>query len=260
MSTESKLLIAHKLETSKVFQGVVERAFKIGKAQIFISETEKYNNPLDKQGNLIPDYEARRPFDVEGHSCSDIHGFFNINVFSMDFIRSIGNWLQESFELRSVSFFLETVPFFMPWNQWVWTVDSMRLAAQEVIERRERQRMWKMGDRTTKSIIRVMKQSEEQAKSLSREAMKEILLADGNIQISTGIFVNQNDPTVFSVDETLYAFDLKDGWSNQKLCSIIGEWFWFMGYYFPIEEVKNTDDTQPLKRFFNRLFRKNNDH
>jgi hypothetical protein len=259
MTTPNPQVQAYKtLHESKVFLGVLRRARKIGKVQYFVTEVEKYNHEYGQNWELIPDHQSKRPYDVEGHCCSDIQGFYDgPNLLTLsgiwDFISGIGGWIKDSVELRSWSFFFETIPFFMPWGQWVWTIDSLQITAQEIIEHEERDRLWETGDRSTKALMKVMDESRSKALKLSHDELMELLKKDGYIQMSNGIFVTPQDPTVFCVDETVIPFDLKDGWSNWMLGKILREWFRDFGHPFPVSEAHTHDEPQKLKHFLKQF-------
>jgi hypothetical protein len=45
------------------------------------------------------------------------------------------------------------------------------------------------------------------------------------VRLSPYLWVNKHDPTVFVLDEDLVPFDMKSGWSEEAMCTVIQEWF-----------------------------------
>jgi hypothetical protein len=58
-------------------------------------------------------------------------------------------------------------------------------------------------------------------KFLSDDDVKLHLESIGFSEISEGIWVSSKDPGCFFVDESVYGFDMRDGWSSNNLAGLL---------------------------------------
>jgi hypothetical protein len=238
------------LQNNRVFQGIMRRAYKLGAVEIYITGVEKYDHEYSPQGEWVEskDHSDGSLYDIEGHSWTDIHGFFDLSILSLSdwssYFRAIGVWLKDSWELKSLDFAIKTLPFFMPWSQWMWTVCSFDSAKHDAAEAEILDPLYEGDLRPNdQEFLEAHHKAEERRKTMTDEDAIKYLESNNYVQLREGIYVSTIDPTNMYVNESLprFAFNLKDGWSNSMIGHIIGYWLRAVGHG-SIDAVEVSED------------------
>ena len=216
------------LAKNKLLQAVLARAKKLNTLEISIDVPESYN--LDP--NTM----------VEGVSNADISGYFDLNFFNPKdwwlFTKAICSWVYESVEYRSTTYMKNTNPFSFPWDNWVWTIHTLDLP-KDTLARKRAKKVCPVieSDFSNGGSIKVanyFKEIENQRALLTRKEIMAELLEDFHPLYSsdksiTEIYVSKFDPTVICVDNGIFPYDMKHGYSYARVTEIMERWLELIG-------------------------------
>jgi hypothetical protein len=127
-------------------------------------------------------------------------------------------------------------PFQTKDERWIFVIDSLSSTITEIsYNMAEDEMARKLGykDRIThykktKKIFSyddVLKLAKEIEKNKKEQILLEMEKEIGIIKVSDHIWINEADPGVMIIDETLIPFDMKNGWSPDQLAQIVEIWF-----------------------------------
>lgn len=230
-------LIKAALRDHRLLQAALLRAKKVGYFWYYAHGAEKYNHADSQEPH------ADGSFDVEGYCSEDIDAAFTLRAWHPEdvgaFFSTLWTWLKDSVELRSLSFAAETLPFGFPWRAWAWTVNSVDCALNEAADELARDRaQMEHGSHWSQAKYDCYKRYvAEYRQSLTRKKAMKALETNGDyVQVSEEIWVSASDPTVFYCDDLLVPYDLKDGWSAEKIGYILS--LWSLAVDLPVMEFK----------------------
>lgn len=228
---------------NELLDAVIARAKKTKKLDIYITGAEQYNWPDPKTGYETQVGPRENGFyDVEGHTWTDIDGYFSINPFKWNdlkrYVKNIGSWVKDFFELftfkspgPALQFAWSTMPFRFTWQSWVWTVEAMETIKDDLI--------WdKMeaihGEKMSRMIRQDYKKFREEEIKIDATITRQDLIEYANqnyYRITPYMWVSKSDPTVILIDQVLRPYDLRNGWSNLMISTIVWEWLQIVGEY-----------------------------
>jgi hypothetical protein len=226
-----------KLQESRLFSAVIERANKKKRLDIAMTGSEKYNWPDPATGI---EKEPSDHYDIEGHTWTDVDGFTTVYLWRWQdlkrYVANIFSWVVDVWDTFSIRYPLialkfgwETLPFHITWEQWVWTVESLAVAKSDLVE----DKIATAHEKDWRQFIRspgYMKEYQKVEDATHRQEV--IAYADKEyLKITDFMWVGRHDPTVILVDEVRRPFDYKDGWSDLMITSIIWEWAHIVGDY-----------------------------
>lgn len=231
--------IKHKL-LSKIKGRIPDLVEKQDKVEVTITGLEKWNFPRRVEGVFMQNPPCKKAgiYDVEGHAWTDVilhkkreltngsdlkslwQDIKNVakEIYSLWFEPSskvvpwkIKHWKTNFlFTLRLI----KTISIFE--SSWVWTVQSLSVLKDDIVDE-----MMVNSEETDKcSALAAV----ELGLNLTR---KDILnyLNKHYIKINGFMWVLQSDPTCIAVDEYAVSYDLKDGYSNYEIISVLEIWF-----------------------------------
>jgi hypothetical protein len=239
---------------------VLERAYEVGFVEIYPIEETKWNYGSWNKELLKPRNDGS--FDVEGHSSSDIYAVWDVRWWErrhwhslkeslIDYLKEVVDFLRYEFfhfliknrryALISFEKTLFNNPFKIRQEGWVWIVDSLssamdfaayQLADYSIPNEHNHEKVVRLADE--------LMETEEGRKKVFDHMIKESNL----VKVTDYMWVNENDPTCFVVDEKIIPFDMKDGWSPEMLAEIISEWYGIFYGFDPIVKIKNNRGSQ----------------
>jgi len=220
---------------------VLERAYEVGFVEIYPIEETKWNYGSWNEDLLKPKEDGS--FDVEGHSSSDIYAVWNVRWWErrhwhtikdsvMNYIEGVKEFVINDFKFwirkeprylfKKMRNWLFINPFKIRQEGWVWVVDAlssaMDSAAYELAEdlmpnELNHEKVVKLADE--------LMSTEEGRKKVFDYMVKQY----GLVKVTDYMWVNEDDPTCFVIDDNVIPFDMKDGWSPEMLADIISEWY-----------------------------------
>ena len=204
-----KLLIKDRL-----FRKILDYVGSEGWLDLEIDSVEKYNQDGTTEGD--------GPFCTEGHKSVDINASYHIKPFSNPsdakaLAEATWSWLADSWEFKSWRFFTKTCPVKFTWTQWIFTVDSFDSFRRDVASTHSDARMLRFNG-NYKAFNALVS---EIAEGLGENEIHHYLLKNNHIALGSGMYANLSDPTCFVMNERFQGFDLKDGWSHNKITSIV---------------------------------------
>lgn len=237
----------------------------IGKQKNIIASVtgmEKWNFPRRVDGVFLNDPPCKIPnvYDIEGHAWTDVVLHRKLSFTSFSDIKYLWNEFKEiSKDIYKI--WTEKSPKVIPWklsfwktnivysfkllktvdlyqSKWTWTVQSFSVLKDDIIS----EMMIEHGHDSNKCTALT---EVELGLKLTR---KEILtyLNKHYIKINGFMWVAKTDPTTITVDQHTVPYDLKDGYSNLEILSIIESWFLelFLKNVSIVESTKNIHDTK----------------
>lgn len=227
MKIELKALKERALRNKRL-QGSLERANRLGYFEVFTYECEKYNHEeWDETGNRIE--KSTDVFDVEGHCCADFSGLYSPSFVSM--IRAIWEWAKED------KFNWKLNPFKMPWSGWIWVIDSLESEKSALVDEWADETNALPDDYKSEEFSKACKErikvEDKLYKVVTKDQVRNYLdsKTENYYKVNDFMWVNLVDPTCFVIDEAVFPFDLKDGWSSKKCAFLIGRWLESMDIY-----------------------------
>lgn len=251
------LLKTGKEEKFKRTDLILERASKTGFIEIYPIECTKWNYHEDGRDAELPKDDGS--FDVEGHSSSDVQAVWEVRWWEPrhwhTIISSIKQYLEgvKEFVIDDFRFWIRKEPKYLlkkikDWllvnplkveqEGWVWVADSlsssMKSAAYDLaddIVAREEGFNGSTDKFTRTRKINDIKKVQAKADELmsTEEGRQEVFLymtEEGNlVKVTDHMWVNEEDPTCFVIDDNFIKFDMKDGWSPEMLTRVISYWF-----------------------------------
>jgi hypothetical protein len=250
LNEKSKKIVVDNLPylAVRVYEEAVENCFL---SKIFITGFEKWNYGKFVNGEWVdsPD-PINGIYDVEGHSWTDICAFFKLNLFKT---RDLKIFLKQTVELMTDIFYLwffktKKVTPWLPkfWKDnfkttinliknanlmqkdWVWTIEALSVFKSDIIEIKISEMSLPDGECIYKVQWDDKKRYIEYWKEIEKGITRAELLKQLNekyIQLNEYLWVSKNDSTSIIVDDTLYPFDMKDGFSNKQITKILEVWF-----------------------------------
>lgn len=166
---------------------------------------------------------------VSGHVSSRREGFWAEDIDGY-YIPTIKNWIlsniesiKEAYREKDLKNILNYINFSTKWSQWAWTIDSIKSVKYEIAFSYYRMNSSVIPDDVFNKIT---------------DLEINLYLNKNYNKLNDIIYVGIHDPSVFLVDERIFSFDLKHGWSKAKLEEIMSLW---------IKAVTNLDIKSKLK-------------
>lgn len=226
-----------KLNDNRLWQAVRRTAkCKKGRLHISINSLEKWNyDTWDSDGTLIEPLPGH-PYDVEGHSSCDVYALHGPHFTQFGdywrILKSLYKWAIETWEFGKIYY----NPF-SPWVSWVWVIDSLETEksgmAEEIADREcpyepdpAKEGEFRVVSLSEREINSLRKHNEYRQKIEDRLTLEDVRahLEITHTKINDFLWLSKEDPTCFTIDETIVPFDLKDGWSNATIAKLIGYW------------------------------------
>lgn len=226
--------------------GIIERAVQLAKKnkilEYRIDAPERYNHYDPIAGGQSDHAGDVGRYDVEGHRSVDvlmpiklclyrpadilfyIRDLFNFfTVTASVFVDCLGLPLKDSVS-NTYAFAKETFPTLSN-KKWYWTVtindmDTLKeWTADDMAEK-----FLKESDQ--QSLRYIEKLAELSQKIVTSITVKEAISHNYRdlIKIDNGIWALRSDIGMIFVDDARYAFDLKDGWSDERIGTILSDW------------------------------------
>lgn len=225
--------VKRNLAEHKLLQLAVKTYKKDGFLEISNHACEKWNYPVFLSDCTdIEKPKADGSYDVEGQSSCDITVRLRRNFLTLSFVGEIlkyFNHLIKAIDFNDFKFLVKAHPFKRYFTAWLWVVDSFKVSRIDYAEKILQ--ITKPGLLLSKSYEAWSEELEVIKSKISDVDLALWLSSEGH-KISASIYLNGNDPTVFSVNERYMPFSLKDGWSNEDMKIIISLWFRKLNYDF----------------------------
>jgi hypothetical protein len=236
---------------------VLERASKTGFVEMYTMECTKWNYPDNGKNTELPKEDGT--FDVEGHSCSDIQAVWDVRWWErrhwhtikdsvINYLEGIKEFIIDDFKFwikkepkylfKKMKDWLFINPFKVQQEGWVWVVDSlsasMKSAAYELADDliSIEQGFESSIERFTRTgkINEVKKVQARADELMATEAGRHqvflhMVKEDNLVKVTDYMWVNENDPTCFVIDDNFMPFNMKNGWSPEMLTKVISYWF-----------------------------------
>ena len=192
----------------------------------FPSVTESYSQESEEKEGP--------PWDVEGSSGTDVYAEWKLRWWHpqdwVDIFRSLSECIEFGFKTNPLKV-----------EGWVWVVDSLEIAKSDMAEKLAAQKV----DYYTDGRIdrdKFKSYSEEIDKILPTITKDQLIvfIEETCTRISKEIWVQNNDPTCFIVDNDLVPYDLRDGWSHAMVRKLVKKWLEALGYYNKVYLKKET--------------------
>jgi len=229
--------IRKKLEKNIVFLKCIEKARKSDYFDIVSNTMEKWN--FDSDIN-----HPNGHYDVEGHKWIDIFLKYNYNLLNpKDLFHYLKNiFLNHSFKLNL--------------TKWSFVINSFDIMKHDLANEKAESLVPLnltssiFSENKDGRIVIDSKNNEELIDDYTIEYLKQYnkiqkselirYIYEDYFKLSDEIYIGINDPTLIVADEDYIKFDLKDGWSNKKICYIIQKYLFALSYYY-IVRIKNDD-------------------
>ena len=236
---------------------VLERSAEIGYVEIYPIECTRWNYHEDGRDAELPREDGS--FDVEGHSSSDVQAVWNIRWWEPRHWHTIGTSIKQYLEgvkefviddfrfwirkepkylLKKMRDWLFVNPLKVEQEGWVWVADSlsssMKTAAYDLADDlfAQEEGFEDSLDRfTRKRKIFDPKKVQARADELmsTGQGRADVFIymvgKDKLVKVSDHMWVSEDDPTCFVVDDEFIKFDLKNGWSPEMLARVIAYWY-----------------------------------
>lgn len=215
------------------FHSLIDYASKTGFIDIRIDTVEKYNHdhPYEKP-------KSDGTFDVEGHSSADVISYYYVYPAKkisdlVAYIKNVLSWIKDVWEFKSWTYAKETWPFKTKWSQWMFVVDSFETTKYEIIEDEpQAKKLLKRGD--YKSYGQFISAS---VLGVTDKQIHDRLVSEGYSVASEGIYVSSHDPMCIVFNEKIHKYDLKDGWSDERISELIRLYFSKAGLHFNVRLI-----------------------
>ena len=245
LSVSDHVDITTKLFAHWSFMRVYKRAYKTNQVLLHMTGVEKWNWPgEDGKTSEVPNPDGH--FSVEGHTWEDVEGVWYLNPFSLaDWVL----WFEFFFRLIKESFkdgwirnrkrkgdFLRSIRNVAWWiwrmaphdltfkrYNWIWVVESFSVIRNDLAEE-ALDAKYKI---TNIPPGQYKERLDKEYAAVTPDQILEYLKANA-YQISNAMWVSKSDPTVIMVNEQIVLYDMKDGWSDKKVASIIRQWFYLL--------------------------------
>ena len=235
----------------------LERSAKTGWVEIYPIESTKWNYHNDGRDAELPKDDGT--FDVEGHSSSYVQAVWDIKWWERRHWHTIpesvkqyledvkefviddfGFWIRKKpkYLLKKIKERLLVNPLKVEQEGWVWVADSlsssMKSAAYDLADDlfAQEEGFEDSTDRFTKKRkIFDHKKVQKRADELlaTKEGVDKVFVymaKEGNlVKVSDHMWVSENDPTCFVIDDSFIPFDMKSGWSPEMLTRVISYWY-----------------------------------
>lgn len=222
LTEEQKQKIREKEDKS--FKAWQKRCIKYIKKQqkVQITTYESQNN-TDENGTVIS----------EGHSSVDITVILPFALSWFHIRRLVSSWVSFNLSLIKALFGhkhdLREVWLFerphLDMKAWFWvfsSLDSFRwdCAEEKLYPLDQRKGKWRWTSQAMQAI-------KDESERLTKDELEKFVSEDHE-RWGYGVWVSKSDNTVVVFDETVYKYDLKDGWSDQYL-EVLADWWWYFG-------------------------------
>jgi hypothetical protein len=242
-------------------QVLQNRAFRLhyeqylcrGRAPIWVHELERHNdstyNDITGEWNMDERPRANGHYDHEGHVACDVSGIAWLLPWTRDGLEGIGYmvaeyakdvrecWRGRIRNLRDLKYRLAAPIRYARYlslrgTYWLWCVESTYVIRDQIAE--DRIEPWQKGSDINAWSAKLDKIRSE----VTVEEVQKVLDSD-YYRISTAIYARKSDPTCILIDDNLRPYDMKDGYSNQKVARFIAAWyFWVFADIITPYEVK----------------------
>jgi hypothetical protein len=244
----------------KVTDLILKRAERTGFVEIYPAEPTKWNYYKSENDTDISKKEDGS-FDVEGHSSSDIQAVWDIRWWNpkywptvksniIQYLEDIKELIIDDFNLwlkKDPKYLLKLIkdwvfinPLKIKQEGWVWVVDALSVSmresayalAEEIVAHEEGLKCpvckcSKTKNRETLDHKKVQAKVDElMSTKEGRNRVFFNMVKEGRlVKASDHMWVCENDPTCFVMDDGFIPFDMRDGWSPEMLTRIIAYWF-----------------------------------
>jgi hypothetical protein len=244
----------------KVTDLILKRAARTGFVEIYPAEPTKWNYYKSENDTDISKKEDGS-FDVEGHSSSDIQAVWDIRWWNpkywptvksniIQYLEDIKELIIDDFNLwlkKDPKYLLKLIkdwvfinPLKIKQEGWVWVVDALSVSmresayalAEEIVAHEEGLKCpvckcSKTKNRETLDHKKVQAKVDElMSTKEGRNRVFFNMVKEGRlVKASDHMWVCENDPTCFVMDDGFIPFDMRDGWSPEMLTRIIAYWF-----------------------------------
>lgn len=148
-----------------------------------------------------------------GYSSEDISGFYLPESIQEYFMSNCISYMESVSEFGWFSS-LKLLSLELPWQQWVWTLNSTQYVANDIVDEKI---INTRGKKDKKNSY------EELLREVSQEQIEEYL--NKNYQRKgKNIWVNPKDFSDFQYDYKAKPYKLTDGWSHSQVEEIMKEW------------------------------------
>lgn len=232
--------VKHQLSKHKLLQQAIKTAEKDGYLEISIDSCQSWNF----DGTSTPKVDGT--FDVDGHSCCDVRVRVYTPFLSPNYWRkAVGGWLKDLTDVRSWNVFkihLKYHPFTRYFDGWLWIVDSFQVAksyyAEEIVDLLKPGLLLKRDSEVRR--LEIAKVETE----ITDDQFKDYLKLKG-VKLNKHLYATETDYTCMVSDETTWPkFDLKDGWSNCMIRSIVVEWWLTTNQPYTIIKLRKNDESK----------------
>jgi len=187
------------------------------------SDAESYEG-MEYEGKIVGAYS--------GYTCVDVSvdlkfklGLFHVcrllsNTF--EWIKELPKATKKSYRYRSMWALREWAKFSCPElspSPWIFVVDSIQTFRYDIASKS----LGRPRGRTQADAIGQL------AASYTNQDLVDYIL-NSHTKIGAGIYFCDSDPTCFVVDNALFPYDLKDGWSGKEIANFVALWLCYMGY------------------------------
>jgi hypothetical protein len=236
---------------------VLERAARKGFVEIYLVESTRWNYFEEGKDPETPKEDGT--FDVEGHYSSDVFALWDLRWWKkrhrsafknniVEYLKDIKEFIADN-PIRllirdpkrlvgNINYLLLDNPFRVKREGWVWVVDSlsysMKRASYDLAEDLFAKELGfenaiSMFQKTNKvnDHKKVQAKAEEfMSSELGRKQVYSYMVKEGNlVKVTNHMWVCEDDPTCFVVDDNFMHFDMRDGWSPETIAQIISYWF-----------------------------------
>lgn len=221
-------------QKNQLVQAVMRRALKKNRLDINAG-CEKFNDADPETGKEIEGPRANGHYDTEGHQCSDVYGFIQLDLTNKEDLKSyfqnIGQWLKDVYEIFSfrhpittLQFMRETSPFRITRVQWVWCIESIDIVKSDLVDEKLEAHFGTLYNGLLRTQSRQLAEKEKEFfQNTTRQEVIEYMNKE-YLRLTPWMWVSPVDTTVMVVDHAQRPFDMKDGWSTTMITSIVWEW------------------------------------
>lgn len=228
MSLPAKLLYVTRRE--RVLRHVLSRSYEQGQVTLCPIGMERWNWYEDTDPSQP---RADGSFDVEGHCWADVAIRHRTRWWSlMDWYVLLSRAFYFLRHRVKPDWFLPRYFYFSPFTVTSFLVKKGEIAEDIAFERLgdppkdDRHFIDRMTNRSPEYkayIDDVIRVSEEVRGKLSSEDVEAKLASEGYVEIIDGIWLKLSDWTTICVNESVWPFGLRDGWTDRELCALIGQ-------------------------------------
>lgn len=233
------------LKKNKLFQSFIKQSKKNDFAEIIMTSIEKWNFS-DKP-------KTENEYDVIGKKWEDINVSYTYKLWKIkDFFRYIKNIIKyKDFKLQTERGLFSITSFeVIKWDlaediaYGIVPLDNVEFRFEKV----PGTNYSKLMDHTPeeKKILEdYRKERDNQYNNITKDDLAKHILKSYSI-LTNGLYVSKEDPTCIVVDNDIYKYDFKDGWSDEKIGELIGIYLMLLEYPYRVI-IKEDNTTYKIK-------------